>query len=99
MAPEQAKGKNVDRRADIWAFGVVMCELLTGKQLFAGDSVSEILAQVILKEPDLGGVPAEVRPCWRDACEKTHGSDGSGSATCNWRSRNALRRLPPRRLR
>jgi predicted Ser/Thr protein kinase len=62
MSPEQAKGKTVDRRADIWAFGIVMCELLTGRPVFAGENVSEILAAVILKEPDLSGVPAGIRP-------------------------------------
>src|SRR5262249_45286785 len=44
MAPEQAKGKSVDKRADIWAFGVVLYELLTGQQLFDGEDVSETLA-------------------------------------------------------
>lgn len=53
MAPEQAKGKSVDKRADIRAFGVVLHELLTARRLFAGETPSEILAAVILKEPDL----------------------------------------------
>ncbi|HKQ96358.1 MAG TPA: protein kinase [Candidatus Polarisedimenticolia bacterium] len=57
MAPEQAKGKTVDRRADIWAFGAVLFEMLTGKRLFDGETPSEVLAQVILKEPDLTALP------------------------------------------
>jgi serine/threonine protein kinase len=50
MAPEQAKGKPADQRADIWAFGVVLCELLTGRRLFSGETASETLASVI-KDP------------------------------------------------
>src|SRR5579871_3406750 len=58
MAPEQARGKPVDRRADIWAFGVVLYEMLTGKRAFEGETVSDILAAVIMKEPDWNAVPA-----------------------------------------
>ncbi len=61
MPPEQAKGKTVDKRADIWSFGVVLYELLTGERLFKGEDVSETLAQVLTKDPDLGKVPAKVR--------------------------------------
>ena len=52
MAPEQARGAIADRRADIWAFGAVLYELLTGKQAFSGASVSDILADVLKSEPD-----------------------------------------------
>ena len=62
MSPEQARGKAVDRRADIWAFGCVLYELLTGEQLFAGESITDTLAQVITKEPDWDRVPARVQP-------------------------------------
>ena len=58
MSPEQAKGKTVDRRADIWAFGVVVYEMLTGNTMFAGETASEIMAQVIMKEPDWTALPA-----------------------------------------
>ncbi len=58
MAPEQAKGKAVDRRADIWAFGCVVYEMLTGKPAFSGETVSDILAAVIRAEPDWTPVPA-----------------------------------------
>jgi eukaryotic-like serine/threonine-protein kinase len=61
MSPEQARGKVVDKRADIWAFGVVLYEMLTGKRLFAGETVSDTLAQVLTKEPDWEQVPAKVR--------------------------------------
>ena len=62
MSPEQARGKQVDKRADIWAFGVVLFEMLTGKRLFKGEDPSETLASVIKEEPDFNRVPAPVRP-------------------------------------
>lgn len=58
MAPEQAKGKAVDRRADIWAFGAIFLELLTGRPAFGGDTVAEVLASAI-KEPPLYRLPAD----------------------------------------
>jgi eukaryotic-like serine/threonine-protein kinase len=58
MSPEQAKAKTVDRRADIWAFGCVMYEMLTGKQAFPGETVTESLAAVIRAEPDWSQLPA-----------------------------------------
>ena len=57
MSPEQAKGKTVDRRADVWAFGVVLYEMLTGKQAFHGEDVTEILAAVVKSEPALDALP------------------------------------------
>src|SRR5688572_2957867 len=65
MAPEQAKGKPVDKRADIWAFGAVLFEMLTGQRLFSGETASEILAAVILKEPELDRLPASTPPLIR----------------------------------
>jgi len=62
MSPEQAKGKAADRRADIWAFGVVFYEMLTGRQLFTGETVGETLASVIKEEPVLDTLPVAVRP-------------------------------------
>jgi serine/threonine-protein kinase len=62
MAPEQARGQNVDRRADIWAFGVVLYEMLTGRRLFAGETVSDTLAGVLRTEPDLTPISDEMRP-------------------------------------
>jgi Tol biopolymer transport system component len=61
MAPEQAQGSAVDRRADIWAFGVVLYELTTGQRPFRGDSVHATLAEVLGKEPDIAKAPARVR--------------------------------------
>ena len=57
MSPEQAKGKPADRRADIWAFGVVLFEMLTGKQLYTGENAAETLAAVLMKEPSLDKLP------------------------------------------
>jgi len=59
MSPEQARGKAVDRRADIWAFGVVLYEMLTGRRLFPGEETTDVLAAVLRQEVGLGGLPAE----------------------------------------
>jgi eukaryotic-like serine/threonine-protein kinase len=61
MPPEQAKGKAVDKRADIWSFGVVLNELLTGERLFKGEDAADTRAQVLTKEPDLGKVPPKAQ--------------------------------------
>jgi Tol biopolymer transport system component len=61
MSPEQARGKQADKRADIWAFGAVFYEMLTGQQLFRGETVSDILVEVLGKEPDLSALPAHAR--------------------------------------
>jgi Tol biopolymer transport system component len=70
MSPEQAKGKAVDRRADIWAFGCLLFEMLTGRALFAADSVTETLARVIEREPDLSALPAATPPAVRTLLER-----------------------------
>jgi serine/threonine-protein kinase len=57
MAPEQAKGKQADRRADIWAFGVVLFEMLTGKQAFMGETAAETLASVMMAQLPLDKLP------------------------------------------
>lgn len=69
MAPEQALGKGVDKRADVWAFGVLLYELLAGRRPFRGDSIQETLAAVLTAEPDLSAVPGRTRPLLR-ACLK-----------------------------
>ena len=58
MSPEQAKGRGVDRRADIWAFGVVLFEMITGRPCFQRETISETLAAVLMAEPPWGSLPA-----------------------------------------
>jgi predicted Ser/Thr protein kinase len=70
MAPEQARGKPVDKRADIWAFGVVLYEMLTGKRLFQGEDLTETLASVVKEEPSLDKAPIEVRRLLRKCLQK-----------------------------
>src|SRR5262249_8896013 len=62
MAPEQARGRAVDKRSDIWAFGCVLYEMLTGKRAFEGDGVTETLASVLAREPDWTALPTSVAP-------------------------------------
>ena len=62
MSPEQARGRSLDRRTDIWSFGVVFFEMLTGKMAFKGDTVSDTLAAVIRGEPEWPELPASVPP-------------------------------------
>ena len=70
MAPEQARGEAVDARADIWAYGVVLYEMLTGKRLFGGKNTSDTLAAVLTEEPDWSRIPARVRRLLRSCLQK-----------------------------
>jgi len=62
MAPEQAAGQGADTRADVWSFGVVLWEMLTGEKLFDGETVSHVLAAVLTADPDLNSLPRETPP-------------------------------------
>ena len=60
MAPEQARGRQVDQRADIFSFGCLLYEMLTGRPAFEGDNVPDILARVLERDPDWSRVPSNV---------------------------------------
>ena len=62
MSPEQARGKTVDRRTDIWAFGAVLYEMLAGRRAFAGESIVDVLGAVARLEPDFDALPADTPP-------------------------------------
>jgi len=70
MSPEQARGQEVDKRADIWAFGVVLYEMVTGKRLFDGPTVSDSLAAILKEEPDLSLAPPKTRRLLQACLEK-----------------------------
>jgi len=71
MSPEQARGKPVDKRADIWAFGVVLFELLAGRQVFGGgETVTDIIAAVVTREPDWNALPANTPAYLRRLIER-----------------------------
>ena len=65
MSPEQARARPVDKRTDIWAFGAVLYEMLTGRRAFAGDDVSDVVASVLAREPDWAALPAGLPPAIR----------------------------------
>ena len=68
MSPEQAAGKPVDRRADIWSFGVVLLEMLTGKRLFDGETISHTLADVLRLPIELDSFPQRCRARFKVCC-------------------------------
>jgi serine/threonine protein kinase len=89
MSPEQARGRPVDRRADIWAFGCVLYEMLTGRRAFEGETVTDVLAAVIKTDPDWDALPAGVP-------RRIPGSGCVTSATCGSSSRRPNRPNPRR---
>ena len=70
MSPEQARGRAADKRSDVWAFGCVLFEMLTGDQLFRGETITDVLAAVVKDQPDLGRVPVKVRRLVQSCLEK-----------------------------
>jgi serine/threonine protein kinase/WD40 repeat protein len=70
MSPEQARGNHVDRRTDIWAFGVVLYEMLLGRQAFTGDTTTDVLAAIVNTEPNWTAVPEKARQLLRKCLEK-----------------------------
>jgi eukaryotic-like serine/threonine-protein kinase len=70
MSPEQARGVAADKRSDVWAFGCVLYEMLTGEQLFRGETITDVLAAVVKSEPDWSRVPLRTRRLLRSCLEK-----------------------------
>lgn len=75
MSPEQARGKAVDRRADIWAFGCMLYEVFAGKRIFDGETVSDTLAAVLKTEPDWDALPADTPPRIRELVRRCLAKD------------------------
>ena len=114
MAPEQAKGRPTDKRADIWAFGCVFYEMLTGRRAFQGEDVSDTLAAVLRGEPDWTALPSGVsanvtsviqalpRTGSQGACSRRLGDSLLASGTTRCRpvcaERNVRRSAWPTRL-
>ena len=101
MAPEQARGKAVDRRADIWAFGAVLYEMLTGKRAFDGDEISDVLASVLKSDPAWAAIPADtptpIRRLLRRCLEKDPRKRLSaiGDARFDLDERDTVAAVPP----
>lgn len=70
MSPEQARGQPADQRSDIWAFGAVLSEMVSGRRLFEGETMSDTIAAVLTREPDLDGVPPALRRLLRSCLAK-----------------------------
>ena len=70
MSPEQARGKPVDKRTDVWAFGCVLYEMLTGKRAFEGETVTDVLAAVLTREPDWAALPEQTPAAVRRVLRK-----------------------------
>ena len=70
MAPEQARGKPVDKRADIWAFGVLLYEMITGRRPFHGETLSDTIASVLTGDPDVSAIPADTPHAVRTLIER-----------------------------
>jgi serine/threonine protein kinase len=93
MSPEQARGKTVDKRTDIWAFGCVLYEMLTGTRAFTGDDVADVLASVLAKEPDWTQLPFHLSPALSMYIRRCLERDPKQRIVCNviWRSRPMVR--------
>jgi Tol biopolymer transport system component/tRNA A-37 threonylcarbamoyl transferase component Bud32 len=70
MSPEQARGKKLDRRTDVWAFAVILFEMLTGEAMFTGETVTDVIAQVVTREPEWDKLPAGTPPAVRRVLKK-----------------------------
>jgi serine/threonine-protein kinase len=97
MSPEQARGKAVDGRTDIWGFGCVLYEALTARKLFEGETVSDTIAKILTQEPEFSVLPKRtprsIRICWSVASRRMSPGVCAISIPFRWRS-NRRRRLP-----
>jgi serine/threonine-protein kinase len=94
MAPEQARGRAVDRRVDIWAFGCVLFEMLTGERAFPGDDVTDVLAKIIEREPTWSALPATTPSHLRQLLRRTLDKDPKTRLRDIGEARMALTRAP-----
>ena len=96
MSPEQARGRTVDKRTDIWAFGAVVYEMLTARRAFRGDSVSDTIAAILEHEPDWSALPAQTPVSIRRLLQRCLEKDPKRvSATSATRASKSRRRLVP----
>jgi serine/threonine-protein kinase len=100
MSPDQARGLPADHRSDIFSFGVVLYEMLTGRQPFQGESVSDVLASVLAREPDLSSLrrisPRVCRSFSKAVSRNIRSAGGRRSATCATSSSASPRSHAPR---
>ena len=78
MSPEQARGHPVDARTDIWAFGCVLYEMLTGRRTFDGQTMSDTIARILERDPDWAALPRAIPPPVRDLLKRCLNKDPSG---------------------
>ena len=93
MSPEQARGKETDRRTDIWAFGCVLFEMLTGKRAFAGETVPDVLLAILDREPGLGR-PARAHAAARPGAARAAASKRTRATACATPATRASRSRP-----
>ena len=96
MSPEQAQGKEVDRRTDIWAFGCCFYQALTGDVPFKGDTIADIVGSILKFDPDWSklpkDIPRELRPSCGDAWKRNRGADDRAQATSRSRWKKPRKR-------
>ena len=80
MSPEQAKGLDADQRSDIFSFGAVLYEMLTGRHSFQGETITEVIASVLARPPDLTALPANINPRIEDLIRRCLEKASSGAA-------------------
>ena len=97
MSPEQARGQSLDKRTDIWAFGCVLYEMLSGHRAFAGATISDTIATILQREPDWSALPAQPPPGVRRLPKRCLEKDANGGCAISGRGPGARRRRDHRR--